>query len=384
LLLEGERTSETQRRSIMAGQRGDWTVCWALVTWAAAVVGCGDGGTTLAGDGDREDATATETRDDAGGADDYFAADVPDVRDAPDADDAPGEIPAWCDVLYHWELEERTIAGATLVSEPARYGTTDRIRVEVQLLSSCERLGRVTASVMPGDATDFVTLYADAWAPHGLDCLPSAPLVPWIVEIEGRGDGNLRVVVTDGHSPGGGVRLDYNREIGCSGVPDCECGPGTPIGDGAEWSDCMTDCSCATDLSCITYFGVAGPLASCARSCNDFLDCGTSQMCLEPVPDGPPWVCTVGDQCSDDEPCPDGFECVRDTGDAPNTCVDRRAPPTVGACDCDEQCPAGQRCVLGMRAEPTCEIPCLRNADCPGRGGGLFVCGTAGICVPLA
>jgi hypothetical protein len=342
-------------------------------------LGCGDGGTTLAGDGDLDDATATETRDEASGADEFLAVDVHDV---PDVDDVPGETHVACDMTYHWELDPRAIESAELVSEPARYGATDRIRIQVRMRSACERLGRVTVSVMPGDATDFVTLYAFAWAPRGLDCPPSAPLVPWIVEIEGRQQGNLMAVVDDGHNPGG-LGFRYGREMGCSGVPECACYGGAPPGDGPEWSDCLTDCSCLEDLSCITYFGVAGPLASCARGCNDFLDCGTSETCLEPVPDGAPWVCTIGDQCTDDEPCPAGFECVRDTADAPNACVDRRAAPMVGDCDCDEQCPVGQRCVLGMRAEPTCEIPCLRNADCPDRGTGIFVCGTASICVPL-
>jgi len=238
----------------------------------------------------------------------------------------------------------------------------------VRMRSACERLGRVDVELMPGDATDFVRLTAWAWVPRGLECPPSAPLAPWNVLFPGRGQGNFRVLVEDGGSPGGGLRLEYEREIGCSGVPDCECYPGAPAGTATEGSPCVTDCSCAEGLSCIGSYGVGGPYWACARPCNDLLDCGPYEICEEPVPDGMPWVCTgPTDQCSTARPCPEGFDCVTDTGDAPNECVDRRRWGSLGApCACDEQCAASGHCIgsTDPPAEPRCAMPCLRDGEC--------------------
>jgi len=165
-------------------------------------------------------------------------------------------------------------------------------------------------------------------------------------------------------------------------VPECACYAGTPPGTGAEWSDCLTDCSCAEGLSCLGYWGVGGPLWSCSRGCNDFRDCGLSERCLPPVPDGAPWICEGGDQCGFDwlPPCPLGFECQLDVGDAPNACVDRRSAPSSRPCACDLDCGVGELCLLGFRDTPSCEMPCLRDEDCP---EDWLVCGTANVCVPL-
>jgi hypothetical protein len=179
-------------------------------------------------------------------------------------------------------------------------------------------------------------------------------------------------LVTDGNNPGGGTRLDYDREIACSGPSDCFCTSSAPAGTGAEGSECRTDCSCGPGLSCIGEYTLGGPTWTCLRPCNDFLDCGSDESCSEPVPDGIPWVCVGSwDQCSTDHPCPDGFDCVRDTADAPNRCVDRRSAeprPDAALCSCDGDCAVGERCVSDGMATPSCAIPCLRGVDCPLRG----------------
>ena len=288
-----------------------------------------------------------------------------------------------CESAWHWELEPWAIESVELWHEPSRLGTTDRLRVLVRAPSSnCYRLGRLQVVVSPGDATDFVTLSAFVWRKVGpVVCHDEELAVYRNVELEGRQHGNLRVVVVDGHSPGGGLRLEYGREP-CSGVPDCACYPGTPAGTGTEWSDCRTDCSCAAGLSCLGFWGLAGPLWNCSRGCNDVLDCEPLEQCLPPVPDGSPWVCTFGDQCNDDwlPPCPFGFECVSDATDAPNRCVDRRSAPSVRPCTCDLDCATGELCLIGLRDTPHCEIPCRQSEDCP---EDWLVCGTASICVPL-
>jgi hypothetical protein len=192
----------------------------------------------------------------------------------------------------------------------------------------------------------------------------------------------MAAVADEGNS-GGDELLRYGREVGCSGVPECACHEGTPPGTATEGSPCLTDCSCAEGLSCIGSYGVAGPYSACARPCNDFLDCRSDETCMEPVPDGMPWVCAGPmDQCSDRVPCPDGFECVSDTMDAPNRCADRRTWRTVSpVCACDEECAPGERCI-GSTDPPRgalCAVPCLRDAECG--GGGSFFCGPGNACL---
>jgi len=261
-----------------------------------------------------------------------------------------------------WTTEPRTIDSVQLVSGMSRIGATDRLLVTVGLRSSCEVLAGIEVVVTPGGATDFIGLRASAWVPEGLDCLPSAPTVERVVSIPGRQHGNLMVIVTDDNSTGGALRLDYDREW-CSGVPECQCGPGAPAGSGEEWSSCMTDCSCVEGLSCIGFHGLGGPLWNCAQSCSDFMDCDWRETCLPPIPDGAPYVCSLdGDLCYTDDDCPDGFTCTY-TGVA-NYCEDGRQGPTARTCACDEDCPEGHICAQSAPS-PVCEIPCLADSWCP-------------------
>ena len=345
------------------------------------LAGC-SGGSGLAGDG-------------AADGDAADAVDVPDARDDPVGDigdsaspdladtvDAPDGI---CEQEYYWQLQPRLVHSAELVDGPSsRLGVTERLMVEVQLQSGCEELGRLDVNIMQGDATDFVSLEASAWVPVGLDCTPSAPLVTWIAHIEGRQHGNLMAVVADGNVTDDGLLLSYGREA-CSGMPDCQCFAGTPPGPGEEWSSCLTDCSCGSGLSCVGYYGVAGRLWSCVQPCNDFLDCDSREECLPPIPDGCPYVCepqNEQDLCDSEDDCPEGFYCV--ISEHGRYCVDRREYPAVKPCGCDEECPAGQRCILSFRDTPTCEVPCLRNEDCPNPPEtDVFVCAIPAICMPL-
>ncbi|MBW2261434.1 MAG: hypothetical protein JRG91_05610 [Deltaproteobacteria bacterium] len=275
----------------------------------------------------------------------------------------PGvESDAGCDPEVHWTLQERTIHSVTLVDGIARVGVTQRYVVEVELRSGCEVLAGIDVTTISGGATDQVGLAAFAWVPVGIDCTPVAPIVERIVSIPGRDQGNLHVVVVDDHSPGGGLRLTYDRDP-CSGVPDCMCYPDTPAGDGGEWAECMTDCSCAAGLSCIGYFGLAGPMWNCVRICSDFMDCNPGETCLPPILDGAPYVCSrEGDLCEDDVDCPAGFTCTHTS--LASFCEDARTEPTGLPCACDDQCPAGHICI-DPGDGPVCEIPCLSDTWCP-------------------
>lgn len=345
---------------------------------AAVMAGCGNG-LSLSGDGNGDgDARGDE---DIELLDDFLVeADLPVDPDAPDL---PDELEVFCETSYYWELDPRRINSVMFLdSTPPRLGVTNRLLVEVQLLSACDFLGQMNVTVISGGATDFVGLAAFAWVPQGMSCPPSAPIVTWVVSVEGRVQGNMRVVVTDENSPGGGLRLEYDREY-CSGHPDCQCQYDTPPGMGEEWSNCTTDCSCASGLSCIGYHGVGGPLWSCVRLCNGFLDCETGEECLPPIPDGAPYICSWGDDlCDTDEDCPAGFACA--TGEHGSFCLDRREHPIILPCECDEQCPTGHHCVMAYRDYPVCEVTCLRDADCPNPPETtVFICGFPGVCVVL-
>jgi hypothetical protein len=371
-MLGGRNADEAE-----AGREAEMTqrTRWMLIAGSMSLGACG-GGTNLTGDDDQD-----VGRDDA--ATDHATADDAAVDDG--GVDARPDAEGGCSTPVHWELQSRTITEiSNLGIVPAHLGAAHRLRAQVQLLSSCEFLARVDVAISPGGATDFVVLAAWAWVQTGVDCLPVALLAPWNVTIPGRGQDNPNVLVTDGHSPGGGVRLTYEREPACFDLPECVCGAGDPPGTATYGSECTTDCSCAEGLSCIGNDGMAGESWNCLRPCNDFLDCAEGESCPFPAPDAIPWVCeSYGDQCSDAEPCPDGFTCRRDTMDAPNRCMDERGAPTVAPCACDADCLTGERCTIGVRATPTCEIPCGRNVECPGRGDGFLVCGTASVCVPL-
>ncbi len=345
----------------------------------AIATGC-SGETGLAGDTASDGDASIDAPADMG-------ADMPDLPDGVDASDVPADVPAdvptdaSCTGSTPWRLEARVIDSVELVDGTARVGSTQRLMVRVTLLSGCERLAGVEVSAMPGDATDFVSLLASAWVPVGIDCPPVAPIVETVVSVPGRGQDNLRVVVTDEASPGGGPRLEYGRET-CTDPAGCYCAWGAPPGTGGIWSWCESDCSCQSPYSCVGYWGVAGPLWNCVDTCSmsDPRDCYARGTCLPPIPDGVPYVCGHdGDVCGDDEPCEPGFHCV--LADLEWMCADSRTPAMGIACECDAQCPAGHMCVLEEAiGAGVCRIPCTSTESCPVGGFDALVCTNRWVC----
>jgi len=361
---------------------------FSLLT-AGFFAGC-YGSSSLRGDGREGD----DPPPDPGGDGDVRPDVPPDVQ--PDAPDIPTDWPVEpddetapdlepdlsCLEPSSWSLQPRGIYQVIPIDN-TRMGATERLEVDVQLLSGCEILGQINVGIMQGDATDFIELAAFAWVPSNMACTPDAPIATRMIAIPGREQGNLMAVVTDASDPDGGELVRYGRDP-CSGPPECQCWSGTPPGPGGEGSDCLTDCSCASGLSCIGYWGLGGPLWSCLRICSDFFDCNLGEACVPAILDGPSHVCegTGVDQCGNDDDCPAGFRCaITEHG---NFCSDQRAFPSMQPCICDADCPAGQLCTNTPMAENTlCQVPCLTSSQCPNPDVDVFVCGTPAVCVPL-
>ncbi|HCF60657.1 MAG TPA: hypothetical protein DFS52_21985 [Myxococcales bacterium] len=237
-----------------------------------------------------------------------------------------------------------------------RVGAVDRFIVEVAAVSACERLGRSDLEVMPGNATDFVSVQARVWTTSG-GCTPRSGSHRAVVMVAGRTHGNFQVAVHDANAPGAAL-LHYRREP-CADAPDCSCWSSTPFGPGALGSACTTDCSCAQGLSCLGYLGFAGPAWSCLRPCADALDCMEGELCPAAVMDGAAYACASGGaRCLEDSQCPDGLVCFKGACRPPSG-------ETGAPCSCDRQCPAGRRCAELAQAAPTCQLLCSRDSECP-------------------
>ncbi|MGC4119910.1 MAG: hypothetical protein QM765_36100 [Myxococcales bacterium] len=297
-----------------------------------------------------------------------------DAGHRPDAGPMPSPDAGGCFEPVSWKLEPRTIDAVRLAGGGAaqpHLGASVTLEADVQLLSNCEELAHVDVSLSPGGATDFVALAAFAWVQQDAACEPVAPIVSTGVLVPGRGSGNLRVVVTDAHSPGGGMRLDY--EVVDCGATDCRCDLYALPGPIPEFGKCVTDCDCAAELSCLNTAAGAPSDWQCRRPCTRHTDCPQSGCTRG---DAPFWVCGGLDACPVPEDCPPGFSCV--LRDSFSFCGDERSAPTSTDCECDAQCAPGERCILGSRATPTCEIPCAGARDCPFY---WLSCATPGFCI---
>jgi hypothetical protein len=361
-------------------------VATGLLFSAAATPGCSCGDRGLLNgvvDGGRDEAAMGD-----GGRADASAPGDGRVADGPARDVAsPEAAPAWdagtCAEPAAWSSIDVGITAVRLLAgQPApRWGATERLEVDVQLTSSCERPAGVTNLGSPSGTTDFVDLSATAWVPGNTGCLPDAPIATVIFPLAGRAQRYPHVVVTDHHSPGGGLRLTYDRNP----ISQAACDASTPPGPVAEGGDCATDCTCAVGLACVGYYSFVGEAWSCLAPCVDFRDCPANQACPRDVADGPELVCqqeTGIDQCQPGTTdCPDGFLCT--AADSGNFCLDERTLPAGPACACDAECPPGQHCTT-VAGETRCQAWCDRDAVCPQpAGANVFVCGTPGVCVPL-
>lgn len=271
-----------------------------------------------------------------------------------------------------WKVEPRSITAVRLAAgsfATPRQGSSVMLDVDVQLLSGCEKLAKVDVALMPGNATNFVTLGALARVLQDGPCEPEATIVTTGAMVPGRGMGNPRVVVSAVHSPGGGLRLTYDVET-CT-AESCWCDPWATPGIVPEFQVCGTDCDCAAGLSCLPTLAHDGTVWTCVRPCTKQTECPESGCNLASVT--APWTCGSVDACPYPEDCPAGFSCV--IRDALSFCQDERQGPIGARCKCDAECPLGQLCI-GPDGWTTCQILCAADRDCPAP----YTCGLGGDC----
>ena len=295
---------------------------------------------------------------------------APDAGQPDAAEPGAADASASCPATTPWKIEPRTIDLVSFIdsASASRMESADRFVVKVRLQTTCEVLARVSVGVMPGDATDFVSLAATAWVQQNMRCGPATEPVEARVTLPGSISGNPQVSV--GAQGSSQVLLQYER----STCVDCDCYWQKPPGTAKRGEACASDCSCEKGLSCLAS---SDNHWQCELPCDTGTDCASQGYSCGQVPAGPAWVCVDQTGCRHDG-CPAGFACE---GGGAAKCVDHRPPSTGKSCDCDAQCAAGQRCITGWRDTPTCEITCASDRDCPAVG--YLVCGTASICVPL-
>lgn len=306
------------------------------------------------------------------------AAPSPDAsaRDAGARDAAtPGDAavscpaqPAW------WTSEARQVVAAGLAWDaPRRMGHAELLEVTVALERACDVMETVHVTVMPGNATDFVTLSATAWT--RTDCASQGRLVTAYALIRGEEQGNMRVVV-DSAPSSGTYLLEYGRE-GCT-AEGCACLGGGPPGTRQYLESCDSDCDCAQDRRCLPVGGSLNG-AACQRPCVDDLACRGDHHCGRDAPGALPFTCDESFHCSSDADCPSSFTCLPDTG----TCSDQRPLASMQHCACNQACRAHEWCMEGVFTGRTCEVPCTRDADCPGWEYSGTLCSQHGFCLPL-
>ncbi|MBI5542320.1 MAG: hypothetical protein HY901_00400 [Deltaproteobacteria bacterium] len=282
---------------------------------------------------------------------------------SPDAGPAEDAGSSACTAVEFWRLEPRALRAAFLSDAVTpRMGSTERLNVEVGLETACEEVARVEVIVMPGNATDFVTLSAFVWVREPERCEPAPRVAVTRVSIPGRQAGNGRVAIRDGHAePGDWEGLSYLRSE-CPGSL-CPCDSWAPGSAGVgQW--CNSDCDCAAGLSCLAFAGPQGqPRWGCFAPCETGVDCAAAQGEVCGDPDGAPNLICVPPASCEPSPCPPGFRC----GPGPSggtACLDERHG-RLEACDCDADCLPGLRCVLGLLDSHICMIPCATERDCP-------------------
>jgi hypothetical protein len=241
-----------------------------------------------------------------------------------------------CAAFAHHHLETVPLTLLVAADYQARIGRAVRVRVGVPLRGGCDVLGQIDVGVMPGNATDFVTVVAHRWVGEGMSC-PDAAAVERVLVLDGAG--NLRVAVRDA-APGATLATTINL-----GAPMGDCAPAMLHGV------CELDCQCTgTGQRCIeTGFG----FAQCEVPCNEGVDCldaGLASCGKDSVCQGPPG-------CRSDADCGFGQTC----GMA--ACRPSQTAAADMPCGCDAECGPGGLCKLTVDLA-YCVLPCGTSADC--------------------
>jgi hypothetical protein len=145
---------------------------------------------------------------------------------------------------------------------------------------------------------------------------------------------------------------------GCGEDADCGSGACHDEVPGLSYCtrDCMTDTDCgsAERFHCREGICIRGAVGGIGASCLENGDCVDDTFCSSRS--GVSWCTTF---CSDDSPCPEGFDCT-DVGEA-SLCVPSRG--VVG-----DDCVADDDCISGVcdAAGGTCTRECSSDSPCPG------------------
>lgn len=226
-----------------------------------------------------------------------------------------------------------------------------RVLVEFPYRAGCEHPGPVTVDVLPGNATDLVSITAHVWQSDDPGpCLAGNAqrmLVlsdhPWI--------SSPHLVVMDA-APGGTIKID----VGVAGAGSSDCSPRTP------GQPCARDCQCEATTSSARCVPTAQSAGICAVPCNDNENCPepTHTCSVAPTSTTPPWCCVgASDFCVTGDNCTFGRRCIDGRCRLAQD-VDPRP------CACGAECGLGQVC---DGASGRCATPCTADATCPGIGG---------------
>lgn len=300
-------------------------------------------GSAACGDDDGEPDDADDDTADGDAADDGTDDGGDTADDASDGDDGGGSA-------CSWQLVSATAPIEFLGADPGPFNPGRTARVQVQtVLAACEELAIPRIDIDEGSAT--ATIELRVFRSDG-DC-PGAPrTITRSIAIRLPSVARWTVAVGD-----------QSVEIDVEASPDRECGIDAP---------CAMDCDCPDGLRCLTGWGIAGPFTECAIPCELDRDCGGNGTC-ESIADGLAFACFGEAECSDDIPCPKGWQCD-DGVCAPGFTLD---VDTRRECACDDDCESPLRCTRAGPDEPgRCEIACPTDGPwCEG----AHVCGEAGM-----
>lgn len=287
---------------------------------------------------------------------------IPDAAVVTDAGDRLDSGTVTCDEDDAWELTmvpltDIVVLNPALGGDGIPEGVTVRVEVTVSF-GGCDEMAGVQHDVFGQDLLVLLTGYVWSYVgsrscPHlaqtGVEriALRRLPAGTWEL---------LDYLIN-----GPGLPFDVRP---CDAGEDCNCD--TWQGVPGDWgSACDFDCMCEARFGCVMD-GSGG----CYQTCSVSPDCPVPQFCNDFLPQTSQGVCmSTGllETCQSDADCDPGFACLPVPDQGFDWCQPAMDTDYVGApCAVDCDCPGGFSCVTQQTGdEPTCQIKCRGNRDCP-------------------